>query len=835
MISNGIPLARSTGGGRVLAVLGPTNTGKTHFAMERMLAHSSGMIGFPLRLLARENYDRIVRMKGAASVALVTGEERIIPPGARWFVCTVEAMPVERPVACLAVDEIQLAADPERGHTYTDRLLHARGLDESLFLGAETVKSLLRRLVPGAEYLTRPRMSQLTYTGYHKVARLPPRSVIVAFSAQDVYQLAEQIRRQRGGTAVILGALSPRTRNAQVALYQAGEVDYLVATDAIGMGLNMDIDHVAFARLKKFDGRSPRLLRAHEVAQIAGRAGRHMADGTFGTTDTLGELEPDIIRAVETHSFDPVTALSWRNPNLDYRTPDALLRSLDQRPPAPELVRVREADDQLTLTRLLQDPAVARLATEPAAVRLLWDVCQIPDFTKTLSDAHTRQAGEIYAQLISHQHLPVDWVASRISRLERVDGDIDTLISRLAHIRTWTYVSFRPGWLADPKTWQERARDIEDRLSDALHQRLTQRFIDRRAMVLSRSLTDGPPLAAIGPDGEVLLDGMLAGRLDGFSFLPDASLQPGDRQSALTVARRCLREEIQRRVRQFDAVGDADITIHPDGSLRWQDAIIARLTPGTSPLTPAISVLQDDFIDPAQRSCLHRRLERRVAAEITNILAPLLKLTSIPTISGSARGLIFQLREALGVLPRHIGRPMLDALTPADLACLARHGVETRASFIHLPALLKPRPAALKALLWSVWKGMPLPPPLPPSGHVSLTPDPSLSPDYYLILGFAVTGGRAIRIDIRERFERRLHGVFKAGPLTVQPQLAAMIGSSVAQLPAVMEALGWKPTRDVDGETIRWVRKKQPRRHPAARPDTTEGAFASLKILEGHT
>src|SRR5690349_17123379 len=426
---------------RLVAVLGPTNTGKTHFAIERMLGHRSGMIGFPLRLLARENYDRVVRLKGARAVALITGEEKIVPPNPAYFVCTTESMPLDRPVDFLAVDEIQLCGDGERGHVFTHRLLSARGLAETMFLGADTIKPLLRHLVPEAEFVSRPRFSTLSYLGPKKVTRLPPRSAVVAFAVADVFALAEVMRRQRGGTAVVLGALSPRARNAQVGMFQAGEVDYLVATDAIGMGLNMDLDHVAFARLVKFDGRAPRRLAAPEIAQIAGRAGRHMSDGTFGTTAELGPMEPEVVEAVENHRFDPLTRLYWRNARLDYASPDALLGSLELRPPKPGLVPAREADDHLALRTLAKQAEIAELAQHRQAVRLLWEVCQIPDFRKVLSDTHARLLGQIYRHLAGPAgRLPTDWVAQQVQRLDRLDGDIDTLMTRIAHIRTWTYI-----------------------------------------------------------------------------------------------------------------------------------------------------------------------------------------------------------------------------------------------------------------------------------------------------------------------------------------------------------------------------------------------------------
>src|SRR5580658_2515794 len=484
-----------TAASRLVAILGPTNTGKTHLAIERMLDLRSGMIGFPLRLLARENYDRVVKLRGARSVALITGEEKILPTNASYFVCTVESMPLDRQVEFLAVDEIQLCADRERGHVFTARLLHARGLQETMFLGADTIRPLIRRLVPDVEYISRPRFSTLTYTGHKKVTRLPPRTGVIAFSIADVFSLAEVVRRQRGGTAVVLGALSPRARNAQVGMFQAGEVDYLVATDAIGMGLNMDLNHVAFARLAKFDGRGLRRLAAAEIGQIAGRAGRHMNDGTFGTTADERPLDPEIVRAVEAHKFEPLTRIQWRSTALKFNSAGALLNSLEEPPPAPGLIQTREADDHQVLRALSRNAEVAALATNPGAVRLLWEVCQIPDFRKMMSDSHARFLAQCFLHLAGpNERLPTPWIASQIDQLDRVDGDIDTLMMRIAHVRTWTYITHRPDWVEGAAEWQERARGIEDRLSDALHERLTQRFVDRRSALLVRQLASARAL-----------------------------------------------------------------------------------------------------------------------------------------------------------------------------------------------------------------------------------------------------------------------------------------------------------------------------------------------------
>ncbi|MEE8351651.1 MAG: helicase-related protein, partial [Rhodospirillales bacterium] len=545
---------------RIVAVLGPTNTGKTHFAMECMLGHATGIIGFPLRLLARENYDRAVKIKGRGQVALITGEEKIIPATASYFMCTVESMPLDRDVAFLAIDEIQMCADPDRGHVFTERLLFARGTQETMFMGSDIIRPVLKRLVAGVEFMTRPRLSTLTYSGEKKTARLNSRTAIVAFSASEVYAIAEMVRRQRGGAAVVLGALSPRTRNAQVAMYQSGEVDYLIATDAIGMGLNMDVDHVAFAQTRKFDGRVQRRLTPPELAQTAGRAGRHMNDGSFGTTGNIGPLEPEIVEAIESHTFEALKFIYWRNPALDFSSLDGLLKSLGRAPGTPGLLKAREADDEMALRQLAKDRVLADQAGTPWGLRLLWDVCRVPDFGQIMSDGHARLLSTIFRHLMGPDgRLPVDWLGSQVSRLDRTDGDIETLSARIAGIRTWTYVSYQAGWIDDAVHWQDQTRVIEDKLSDVLHERLTQRFVDKRTTaLLSRIKETDDLLAGVANNGEVTVEGHHIGQLEGFCFRPDG--QPGiegaAEKSVLGAAMRALRGEIEARVQRLSS--DAD-------------------------------------------------------------------------------------------------------------------------------------------------------------------------------------------------------------------------------------------------------------------------------------
>ncbi|TAJ75159.1 MAG: helicase, partial [Sphingobium sp.] len=542
----------------VTAVLGPTNTGKTHLAVERMCGHSSGMMGFPLRLLAREVYDRVVAIKGPAQVALITGEEKIVPPQARYFLCTAESMPLgigrqagaapqgQSDYAFVALDEAQIGADPERGHIFTDRLLRARGREETMILGSASIARLVKSLIPDVDIIGRPRFSTLSYAGAKKLSRLPKRSAIVAFSAEEVYAVAEMLRRFRGGAAVVMGALSPRTRNAQVQMFLNGEVDYLVATDAIGMGLNLDVAHVAFASLRKFDGRRSRRLTVAEMAQIAGRAGRHHKDGTFGSLggeDGHAAFTPEEIEAIEAHRFPPIEHLYWRDgaPRLDSLA--TLIADLETRPDRPELRAAPEAVDLAVLKRMAADPQVIDRVRAPRQVARLWDACGLPDFQKLGADHHARTVNRIWQFLSEgNGHIPRDWFAQQLARLDSVQGDIDTLSGRIAAARTWAYIAHRADWLAHPAEMAERTRALEEKLSDALHAALTQRFVDRRTTVLLRDIGQNVNQlpVTVEADGNVCVDGETIGRLDGFRFSVDPATRHQDRKLLLAAAERRL-------------------------------------------------------------------------------------------------------------------------------------------------------------------------------------------------------------------------------------------------------------------------------------------------------
>ncbi|HVA13132.1 MAG TPA: helicase-related protein [Stellaceae bacterium] len=813
---------------RVLAVLGPTNTGKTHLAIERMLGHRTGMIGFPLRLLARENYDRVVGLKGTRAVALITGEEKIVPPNPSYFICTVESMPLDRPVDFLAVDEIQLCGDAERGHVFTNRLLHARGSAETMFLGADTIRPLLKRLVPEAEYVSRPRFSTLAYSGPKKITRLPPRSAVVAFAIADVFALAELMRRQRGGTAVVMGALSPRARNAQVGLFQSGEVDYLVATDAIGMGLNMDLDHVAFARLAKYDGRGPRRLAAAEIAQIAGRAGRHMSDGTFGTTGELPGIDEEIVEAVENHRFDPLPRLYWRNARLDYRSIGGLLKSLEEKPHLPGLIPAREADDQLALAALAKLNDIAAAAANPAAVRLLWEVCQIPDFRKIMSDTHARFLAQIYRHLIGRTgRLPPDFVAGQVNRLDRADGDIDTLMTRIAHIRTWTYIAHRADWIADGAGWQERARAIEDHLSDALHDRITQRFVDRRSAFLVKQLASSRELlASVSRTGEVKVEGHPVGRLDGFHFVPDAVPNTEASKTLLVAANRVLRGEIDARVRELAAAADDEFALSPDGALLWRGGAVGRLAAGESVLDPQIEVSSGHFLDAPFRETIRRRLASFWGMEKRRCLAALLR-ARYAELEGAARGLVYQLCEALGALPASEVAAQCAGLSGDDRKALARLGVRLGTETVYLDGMLKREAGSLAALLWAV-RHKCVPPKLP--GGVAAPREAAISDEAYRAIGYRVLGPRVLRVDKVETLAAAARRLAREGPFGIVPELLALASASRHDLPAMLTSLGYRAVHDDQGVTFH-PRPAKKRVATIERP-RADSPFAKLAALQ---
>jgi len=819
-------------------VLGPTNTGKTHLALERMTGYASGMIGFPLRLLARENYDWLVRKLGVGKVGLLTGEERILPVGARYLCCTVESMPLDanadaelanRRFDFVAVDEVQLAGDRERGHVFTDRILHARGAFETMFMGAETAAPLLKALLPDAKFEFRDRMSRLAYAGPKKLTRLPRRSAIVAFSAADVYQIAEFVKRQRGGAAVVMGRLSPRTRNAQVELYQNGDVDFLIATDAIGMGLNLDLGHVALSADMKFDGRQMRKLLPSEMAQIAGRAGRHMNDGSFGVTDGCHALEPEMIDAIEQHRFAPLRAFYWRSRDLAFSSIDQLLGSLEAPPPLPFLFRKGDALDHQALTALASRDDIRSAVSGARDVRLLWAVASIPDFRQSLHENHYDMLANIFLTLVAKGVLGNDMVAKAMAQLDRVDGDIDTLMTRLAYIRTWTYITHRSDWTDSPIEWQDRARSIEDRLSDCLHGRLSERFVDKRAAHLSRRLKETKNLiASVKDDGTVLVEGEEVGRLDGFTFHP--TLADGeDKAPILAAARRGLPDEIERRVRAFVASADPAFRLGADGVVKWREAEVARLVKGDGLYVPRPELVSSDLLSIDQTQRMAQRLVGFTAAHVETILGRLivletpdaapvgdhkpkteLKSAAVPadapitdapaadaaqdvapaSLSGAAKGIAFILYERLGSVPTAEIGHLIRAMQESDKPRLARLGLRFGVETVYMPELLKPAQIELRSLLFSLANGAFFEGAPPPAGRVAIDAITDVPDAYWLAVGYRRLGQRVMRVDMVERVAMLVRVAARQGQFKIAEDMLSLAGATREQMALMLLDLG---------------------------------------------
>jgi ATP-dependent RNA helicase SUPV3L1/SUV3 len=831
----------------VRAILGPTNTGKTHLAIERMCAHSSGVIGFPLRLLAREVYDRVVKLKGEKQVALLTGEERIVPPAARYVLCTAESMPVKTgradraaegsfpdQFAFAAIDEAQLGIDPERGHVFTDRMLRARGREETLILGSDTLRPVIRELLPEAKIVSRPRFSTLRYAGSAKLSRLPPRSAIVAFSAEQVYALAEMLRRFKGGAAVVMGALSPATRNAQVAMFQRGEVDYLVATDAIGMGLNMDVAHVAFAGLEKFDGRRDRRLTISEMAQIAGRAGRHQKDGSFGTlglSEGSGGFSDEETAAIEEHRFRPLDHLYWRNAELDFTDVAGLIRSLEAKSDDPLLRPAPQALDLAVLKLIAEDPVIA--VRQGVQARRLWATCGLPDFRKVGPMHHARMVRRLFSYVSEGGHVPHEWFAAEVARLENMSGDIEALADRLAGIRSWAYIAQRADWLKEPAKWAERTREVEARLSDALHERLTQRFVDRRTAVLVRDIgargADALPVT-VAADGEVSVGPEPIGHLSGFDFRVDQSARLADKRLLLAAAERRLGDELDRRAKAL--VGSDDrafqLVIEDGGGLAvgWEGHVLARLAPGRSLLEPALRTARAlDRLSAATRAALRARLETWLEAQLARHLRPLQKLAATATDPASppgVRAIAAMLADAGGLLPRKTALSAIAHLEQADRTALHRLGVRLGPLDLFLPLLLKPAAQHWRGALVAVRQTQPMPK-LPSPGAAIL--DGGADPRG-ASLAYRRIGSTWIRVDLADRLASHARKVRSAGgDDPVDQSLATSIGLGADALSRLMNEIGF----DRAGNSWRWHGRRASR--PNLRP-VSGHAFAELAKLK---
>ncbi|HEX3494429.1 MAG TPA: helicase-related protein, partial [Methylocella sp.] len=803
--------------GGVNVLLGPTNTGKTHYAIERMLSYSSGMIGLPLRLLAREVYNRAVEKAGAAAVALITGEEKIKPESPRYWVSTVEAMPRDLDLAFVAVDEIQLGADLDRGHVFTDRLLHRRGREETLLIGAATMHRAVRELLPNARIFARPRLSKLCFAGDKAMTRLPRRSAIVAFSVEDVYAIAEWIRRQRGGAAVVLGALSPRTRNAQVDMYQNGDVDYIVATDAIGMGLNLDVDHIAFAAARKFDGWEHRRLTPAEFGQIAGRAGRHLRDGTFGTTGRCVPFDAELVEALEEHRFEAVRMLQWRNATLDFSSIAGLAASLDTLPKEQGLIRAPLAEDQMVLDIASRDEKVVRAAKSRADIARLWECCQIPDYRKLSPTAHAELVLSVFGFVVRAGQIPDDWFARHVAAQDRVDGDLATLSARLAEIRTWTFIANRSGWLRDPAHWQNAARRVEDKLSDALHERLAQRFVDRRTSVLMRRLRENAMLEAeVTPSGDVLVEGQHVGQLNGFRFTADPEAAGEAAKALNAAAQKALASEIEGRAGRVSEAVDEAFLLANDGIIRWLGEPIGKICAGTHVLEPRVSILADEQLTGQALAMVQRRLDVWLGQHVAKLLGPLADLEKGDGLDGIARGIAFHTAESLGVLDRARVADAVKSLSQDARAALRKFGIRFGAYHLYLPNLIKPAPRALAAQLYALKhgggdavKGLDDVLHLAASGRTSLAADKGVQRNLYRAAGFRVCEDRAVRVDILERLADLIRpavsyrpGVSPGDPppgaadgdgFVVTVAMTSLAGCSGDSFASILRALGYVP------------------------------------------
>ena len=777
---------------RLAAILGPTNTGKTHYAIERMLARNSGIIGLPLRLLAREVYDKVVALRGLNSVALVTGEERIVPVKARYWVCTVEAMPQDIGAEFVAIDEIQLCGDPERGHVFTDRLLNMRGSMETLFLGADTMRKVIGQLIPNVEFIFRSRFSDLEYTGTKKTSRMPSRSAIVGFSVDNVYAVAELLRRQKGGAAVVMGALSPRTRNAQVELYQNGDVDYLVATDAIGMGLNLDINHVAFSSLTKFDGRRMRYLMPNELAQIAGRAGRHLNSGTFGVTGEAPKLDQEVVEAIENHKFAPLKKLQWRNSRLEFGTTNALINSLDKSSEDTLLIKAQPAEDFRTLTTLVEDGEVSARASDGPSVKLLWETCGIPDFRGVSFTDHTSLVSKIFNFLHEKGEVSEIWLAQKIANIDKTGGDIDTISKRLAFIRTWTYICQRKGWVQNESYWREETRAVEDRLSDALHGALTQRFIDRRTSLLMRRLKQKESLVAeVDTKGEVTIEGEFVGKLNGFRFQMDKDATAEEGKTLRAASIQALQPEFNLRADRMYNAPDTEFEFTEQGGLMWGEYGVGKLIKGDDILSPRIDVFVDGEAGNEVLTKVQKRLRHFMDRKINSAFEPLLAMRDDELVNGMARGLAFRLVESLGVIPRSVVAKDVKELDQDGRGLLRKHGVRFGQYTLFQQLMLKPAPTRLRLVLWSLFEGLDEFPEAPPPGLVTIPETKGSPKGYYPRAGYRLAGDRAIRIDMLERLADLTRTQNVKDGFEANSDMLSISGTTLDQFSNMMEGLGF--------------------------------------------
>lgn len=778
---------------QIISVLGPTNTGKTHFAVERMLQFETGVIGFPLRLLAREVYDNCVKKLGSNRVALITGEEKIIPPTANYYLCTVESMPLDLNFEFVAIDEIQMCADPERGHIFTDRLLNYRGDKLTMFLGADTMKNIISNLVPSSEFVYRDRLSKLIYTGYKKISRIQPRSAIVAFSVDEVYALAEFIRRQRGGAAIVMGSLSPKTRNAQVDLYQSGDVDFLVATDAIGMGINMNIDHVSFNNLRKYDGKKIRGLRNTEIGQISGRAGRYKNDGSFGITGDCEALTSEQIEKLENHKFDSVVNIYWRNSSLDFSSIKKFIESLNKPPSIPNLLRNRELIDENMFKFLTTEKSQLKINNEENHISKLWECCQIPDFTKSSYNEHMEIVTSVFNFLTSDKEkITNDWMKKQLSNLDNLIGNIDAIANRISHVRTWSYVANKRNWVENNDYWIAKTKDIEDKLSDRLHEELSKSFVDKRISILSRGLKqDIQHEAKISESNEIIMDGQLVGKINGLKIILDytSNALQTDIRSIKKAARNGAALELKKRIEEIIASPE-HFSLKKDKNIYWKEKIIGKIYPGKNYLNPDVKILVDESVELQDQQRISLSLSNWLKLEKQNLLQDLIKIENSQYENRFIRGLCYQLFENNGVLKRENVNEIVKQINKEDRSILRKLGIKIGRYHIYQPRMVKPAAVIFKTILWNCFHNL-SDNKSPAFGLNFVKNFTNQDKEYLLICGFETFDNYIIRIDILERLFLKIISLSKNGLFELTSDILNLLGSTKEDFKELMKKMNY--------------------------------------------
>ena len=816
---------------QIISVLGPTNTGKTHFAVDRMLQFETGVIGFPLRLLAREVYDKCVEKLGAHRVALITGEEKIIPSTANYYLCTVESMPIDLNFEFIAVDEIQMCADPERGHIFTDRLLNYRGDKLTMFLGADTMKSIISDLLPSSEFIYRDRLSKLVYTGHKKISRIQPRSAIVAFSVDEVYALAEFVRRQRGGAAIVMGSLSPKTRNSQVELYQSGDVDFLVATDAIGMGINMDIDHVSFNSLRKFDGKKIRSLRNTEIGQISGRAGRYKNNGSFGITGNCEVLSSEQIEKLENHKFDSVINIYWRNSDLDFSNISSFIKSINQIPPIPSLVRNRELIDENIFRFLVSENSILQFTDSKDYISILWECCQIPDFTKSSYNEHTEIITNVFQFLISDQgKITNEWMKKQVSSLDNIVGNIDAIANRISHVRTWSYVANKRNWVENNDYWIAKTKHIEDKLSDKLHEELSKSFVDKRISILSKGIKQDIALeTSISSKDEIIINGQLVGKINGLKISLDyaKTALDTDIKSIKKAARSGTASELIKR-----ATGIIQSTEHfkleKDNHIYWKNKIIGKIQPGKNYLNPDVKIICDESLQLKYQQEIVGSMKQWIQKEKESVLQDLIKIENPSINNRFIRGLCFQMFENNGVLKRENINNIVKQIDKKERQTLKKFGMKIGRYHVYQPRMVKPAAISFKTILWNCFYGLSNND-SPTFGLNFVKNFPNNNKDYLLICGFETFDNIIVRIDILERLFLQIIEHSKDNKFELASEMLNLLGCSKENFKELMKKMNYRCVMEKEKIFFKYYPKKN--KQTNSRKTVSNHFFDELKKI----